>query len=537
MQNFVEKLSSENLGEVIECLDTFCRTHTHTVLFNDFNGFEEREQVWRLIFRRLANHTENMVHCSCLEVLRILSRDKTDLDELITDERLSLIIYKANLNSSSQYLTSHEDDEVEALKLLCNLIFNSQSVQIQILKTNCLDNLMKRISYYTDIPTFIKNNNSKILFEIRILFLVTALNSKSRNSIKDDNGDIIMMNILDKLCEELKISIDELSKDKIIEVICEILKTLFNLLLDCDEKTDNEKLKYENLVNILYKLLLIDTIEEDLKKDELHSHIINLFTVIPSNCFSPIIPIFQDTTTTSNNKNIYENNDMTAIYKILLFLNKRLDNDNNYLENISPVIVALLKLSKSQRIIRKFSRNQVLPPLKNVMQRPEDGTTLRAKLCKLLTTPLTEIRDLVAEFLFVLCKENVGRMVKYTGYGNAAGMFANKGLLGGKQPETEYSSESGDSDTDEYTKIRNDINPVTGCYERPKQNPMEGMSEEQKEYEAMKLVNLVNQLANGGMIKPCTVGEDGKPKPVQHVLQLQEGISRNPGNKNSSDSE
>lgn len=291
-------------------------------------------------------------------------------------------------------------DEVEALKLLCNLIFNSQCVQIQILKTNCLDNLMKRISYYTDIPTFIKNNNSKILFEIRILFLVTALNSKSRNSIKDDNGDIIMMNILDKLCEELKISIDDLSKDKIIEVICEILKTLFNLLLDCDEKTDNEKLKYENLVNILYKLLLIDTIEEDLKKDELHSHIINLFTVIPSNCFSPIIPV------TCNNKNIYENNDMTAIYKILLFLNKRLDNENNYLENISPVIVALLKLSKSQRIIRKFSRNQVLPPLKNVMQRPEDGTTLRAKLCKLLTTPLTEIRDLVAEFLFVLCKEN-----------------------------------------------------------------------------------------------------------------------------------
>lgn len=43
--------------------------------------------------------------------------------------------------------------------------------------------------------------------------------------------------------------------------------------------------------------------------------------------------------------------------------------------------------------------------------------------------------------------------------------------------------------------------------------------------------------SSGGMIKPCTVGEDGKPKPVQHVLQLQEGISRNSGNKNSSDSE
>lgn len=49
---------------------------------------------------------------------------------------------------------------------------------------------------------------------------------------------------------------------------------------------------------------------------------------------------------------------------------------------------------------------QILPPLKDVMNRPEEGTTLRAKLCKLLTSPITELRDLVAELLFILCKEN-----------------------------------------------------------------------------------------------------------------------------------
>ena len=43
-------------------------------------------------------------------------------------------------------------------------------------------------------------------------------------------------------------------------------------------------------------------------------------------------------------------------------------------------------------------------------------------------------------------------MVKYTGYGNAAGMFANKGLLGRQQPKTEYSSESENSETEEYIK-------------------------------------------------------------------------------------
>lgn len=48
----------------------------------------------------------------------------------------------------------------------------------------------------------------------------------------------------------------------------------------------------------------------------------------------------------------------------------------------------------------------------------------------------------------------VNRMVKYTGYGNAAGMFAAKGLLGRGQTETAYSSESEDSETEEYQKYK-----------------------------------------------------------------------------------
>lgn len=28
-----------------------------------------------------------------------------------------------------------------------------------------------------------------------------------------------------------------------------------------------------------------------------------------------------------------------------------------------------------------------------------------------------------------------------------------------------------------------------------------------------------------GIIKPCTVGEDGKPKPIEHVFELQKGLN------------
>jgi hypothetical protein len=46
-------------------------------------------------------------------------------------------------------------------------------------------------------------------------------------------------------------------------------------------------------------------------------------------------------------------------------------------------------------------------------------------------------------------------MIKYTGYGNAAGMFANRGLMFGGpagQNSSSYSSEDSDSDTEEYNK-------------------------------------------------------------------------------------
>lgn len=39
------------------------------------------------------------------------------------------------------------------------------------------------------------------------------------------------------------------------------------------------------------------------------------------------------------------------------------------------------------------------------------------------------------------------------------------------------------------------MNPVTGCWEPPRTNPMEGMSEEQKEYEAVQLANLMAKLS------------------------------------------
>jgi len=47
----------------------------------------------------------------------------------------------------------------------------------------------------------------------------------------------------------------------------------------------------------------------------------------------------------------------------------------------------------------------------------------------------------------------VGRFVKYTGYGNAAGLLAQRSLMCGGHGVI-YSSESEDSETEEYSQLK-----------------------------------------------------------------------------------
>ena len=64
------------------------------------------------------------------------------------------------------------------------------------------------------------------------------------------------------------------------------------------------------------------------------------------------------------------------------------------------------------------------------------------------------------------------------------------------------------------------INPVIGCLEREHSDPMVGMTDEQKEHEAIKLVNLIDQMSRQGVVQPACIGPDGRPEAVEHVLQL-----------------
>ena len=61
------------------------------------------------------------------------------------------------------------------------------------------------------------------------------------------------------------------------------------------------------------------------------------------------------------------------------------------------------------------------------------------------------------------------------------------------------------------------------------------MSEEQKEYEAMRLVNLMDKMERLGVVQPARVGADGQPEAVSHISQLLE--NQNEGEDSPGDSD
>ncbi|XP_033220591.1 synembryn isoform X2 [Belonocnema kinseyi] len=513
MDDVFYKIITGNPEEVRRSLERFSVNYGNKSKFEELNKENIRLDVWEALFRQLSDETYSSVHSQCLATLRILSRDKTNLDDIITKEKLNAVLKNAGLAEAGREQSNPDVAvTIEAQKLLCNLLFNSINVQKMIVDTTYLTHLIKRYSKHNEsLPHEMK------LFDIRILFLTTALNVPTRSVVRDTFlGDTYLIKMLQEISnryETIPIKEDD------VNLACEILKTLFNLYIQLDDLTHKAEEKFKRLVSILRRLTLSQC---ETKKEDLCSNIVNLLTVIPPKCYSLYMQPVQD----DNCTDVYDNMDMSAVSVLLRFLDLRLEYKTDLIENLCPIVTCLIRLAKGERLMRKFMRLQILPPLKDVMKRPEEGTSIRAKLCQYLTSPITELRDLIAELLFIICKENVSRMIKYTGYGNAAGLFANKGLLGRQQPKTEYSSESDDSETEEYTKYKEQINPVTGCYEKPKPNPLEGMSEEQKEYEAMQLVGLVDKLTREGVVHPCTIGEDGKPKPIGHVLELQNELPK-----------
>ncbi|XP_034250142.1 synembryn-A [Thrips palmi] len=541
----LENSNTQN-AEIVSILGSFQKRNLSMFSFPELDRNSSRARLWKCLMQLLSTPLPEQLLKEILGCLRILGRDKKGLDDIICVQHIDLLLKHAGIVSQEEaikLINEKENFEVnlEALKCLSNIVFNSPKAQKICGTNNTMEGILNRLRTYRDrsFPDELK------YFDMKMLFLVTALHQDSRAQLKEElHGMTYLMELIDY---EMSQAVGDPDYQGAVgglhaplnitneqgQLLCEVLKVLFNICckdkgLHLDEEAEAHG---QRLVCILRDLLLASTSTPE-KRLDLQNHTVNMLTAVPAPCLSFLVAPLPEKDN-GNGVVEFEGSNMEAVAVLLHILQNKLDGaeeeTSTQTECLAPILTVLIECARNHRILRKFLRLQILPPLKDTHRRPEEGNTIRNRLCKFLTSPYTQIKDLVAELLFILCKENVGRMIKYTGYGNAAGLLANRGLLAGRRDDDEgpnYSSESEDSDTEEYKKYRHEMNPVTGCWEPPRENPMDGMSEEQKEYEAVQLANLMAKLSNEGIVQPCRIGEDGRPQPVDHIMQLQEELPR-----------
>ncbi|XP_073423935.1 chaperone Ric-8B [Dendrobates tinctorius] len=484
---------------------------------------EHRKKLCEAVFVVLDKGTSISCQVKCLEALRILSRDKNILAPVTTKQNMEILMKKAKLDPETKALGDAADFPVivEALKCLCNVVFNSPIAQKLSLELNFVSGLCNVLEICMDHSAV----NDIRCFDLRLLFLLTLLHTDIRPKLKHELRGLLL---LTKTMESV-LNIQWAKKYQTItrenapaiplqETDCtiEALKALFNVTLDSyTVRSEIEAHQFRHLVSILRHILLSRGPSE-LKTEELHSNTINLLSNVPICCIDAITCSTMTEMAASKHEP-----DMQAIQRILTFMEKRIDKGSGFREGLTPVLSLLTECSRGHRNIRKYLKAVVLPPLKDVSNRPEVGSTLRNKLVRLMTNVDLGVKQTAAEFLFVLCKERVDNLLKYTGYGNAAGLLAARGLLAGGRGERWYSDDE-DTDTEEYLQAKPNINLITGHVEEPSPNPLDEMTEEQKDQEAMKLVNMFDKLARENIIKPMAVRSDGTMAPLEEAVHYTE---------------
>ncbi|KFO58193.1 Synembryn-A, partial [Corvus brachyrhynchos] len=468
LQAVVSTLESGEQDTVLKVLQVYNQEKSQCFTFEDEER-EERKKMAQLLIRFLERELQPSCQVACLESIRILSRDKHCLDPFTTKEGLKTLSRHAGIDYSEELIREVPDLDVilESLKCLCNIVFSSAMAQELTAEGRLVVGLARRIKLY---------NERSLPHDINLM------------------TDTLELTLGVKWLDPYEVATEEgllppLPRQE-TERAMEILKVLFNITFDSSKREVDEEdaALYRHLGALLRHCLMISADGED-RTEEFHSHTVNLLGNLPLKCLDVLL-----TPKVQPGSLEYMGVNMDAVSILLDFLERRLDRGHKLKENLTPVLNLLTESARVHRQTRKFLKARVLPPLRDVRNRPEVGNSLRNKLVRLMTHIDTDVKHCAAEFLFVLCKESVSRFVKYTGYGNAAGLLAARGLMAGGREEGEY-SEDEDTDTEEYKEAKPNINPVTGRVEEKLPNPMEGMTEEQKEHEAMKLVNMFDKLS------------------------------------------
>ncbi|KHJ45413.1 hypothetical protein D918_04149 [Trichuris suis] len=540
-EELAQSISSLPLSEVGNAISKFTENSLHKFNFSTETK-ESKATLSSAIIKRFGELISLPdVSFRILQLVRILCRDGDLANDLSEPALLEALFSVAGFGAKT---TASAQTILEAKKCCCNLFFLSNQARKEF---KWLSELAESIRSVEDIE------QDGIIFDLRLVFLLSGLSREDAQSFYDCPIHSALFFLLRKLDNECV----GYFNNRYVQVSNECLKALFNVLSLRSAAPGKDALGAEinhDLAVLMKRYVMRPTADED-KEAEFHtcqliqlirvlmlklylcqvsrlpvlrfqicdplvsrrrdaspqvmvySNAINLLTLLHPSYYDLL---FRKDLTVENSKHIekdvvvglpwtcLDDFDLAPVDEILEILSSQCDTTTakNH-EFIRPTLVLLTNIATFNRTICRYIRYQVLPPLRDVHHRPEVGSSLRNKVVRLMTS-VSDVSAVAAEFLFVLCNFNVDRLIKYTGFGNAAGLLSANGLLAkyatNRNGESHKEESDENSDTEEYIAVKDKINPVLGCYEPDRPSSTEGMSEEQKEFEAMQLVNKIDKM-------------------------------------------
>lgn len=178
-------------------------------------------------------------------------------------------------------------------------------------------------------------------FEMKLLFLITALTPDVRTKVRDDyHGLTYLVEFLDLIIKEQSNTTENKESnylsDNQINLLNEIMRVLFNITVRNETSVateEEEEIQFRRLAVVLHDLLLCCADAKD-KQLELYSNTINLLTNVPTACYSELTtpihvvgdPAGSSSTASINSAHIFEGHDVTTLNILLDYLQCRLEN-------------------------------------------------------------------------------------------------------------------------------------------------------------------------------------------------------------------
>lgn len=128
-------------------MSKYCHKFQHSQTFDlqFLTTSGQWSRVWNALFLYLKSPA-SAIHMQCLATLRICSRDKTYINDCLQDEQLDSLLNVANIGFKNYKAINSV--QIEALKCLCNLVFQSTKCQEMCLRNASIEGIVNRLKTY-----------------------------------------------------------------------------------------------------------------------------------------------------------------------------------------------------------------------------------------------------------------------------------------------------------------------------------------------------------------------------------------------------